>query len=191
MKKYLLTSLLWVFALFGFASAESFTFVGAWWSFDWYYEPWTFTTDWWIISNFNTVWNWYFYIKQDWEYIYQFPCWSEDCSAEGDLVNWVSISAWTYELSTESDEAFTSVSFSISSSFEWWDSSWSLLPWWEWSLSWIITWLNSTITEFIPYLIYLWLWIITVIIWFVAIRWLVNRTQAKIRWSFSSWRRRK
>ena len=74
----------------------------------------------------------------------------------------------------------------------WWDNSWgSLLPWWESDLSWIITWLNSTINEFIPYLVYLGLWIITVIIWFVAIRWLVNRTQAKIRWTFSSWRRRR
>lgn len=70
-----------------------------------------------------------------------------------------------------------------------WAVDWE--TYWESDLSWIITWLNSTITEFIPYLVYLGLWIITVIIWFVAIRWLINRTQAKIRWTFSSWRRRR
>lgn len=55
----------------------------------------------------------------------------------------------------------------------------------------VVTELKSTVTEFIPVLINIWLGIITATIWFVAIRWLLNWTQAKVRGTFSSWRRRR
>lgn len=55
----------------------------------------------------------------------------------------------------------------------------------------VITNLSSTISEFIPVLINIGLGIITATIGFVAIRWLLNWTQAKVRGTFSSWRRRR
>ena len=47
-----------------------------------------------------------------------------------------------------------------SSSSGGWSSSWSILPDWVWNLSWIISSLSTTLNEFIPYLVYVWLWII-------------------------------
>lgn len=55
----------------------------------------------------------------------------------------------------------------------------------------VVTNLSSTIGEFIPVLINIGLGIITATIGFVAIRWLLNWTQAKVRGTFSSWRRRR
>ena len=55
----------------------------------------------------------------------------------------------------------------------------------------VLTWLQSAITEFIPYLVYVGLGIITATIGFVAIKWLMNWTSAKVRGTFSSWRRRR
>lgn len=40
--------------------------------------------------------------------------------------------------------------------------------------------LKSVMMEFIPYVAYIWLWIIVACLWFVAIRWLVNWVRAKI-----------
>ena len=66
-----------------------------------------------------------------------------------------------------------------------------LLAWGTWALAPVLTGLQSAITEFIPYLVYLGLGIITATIGFVAIRWLMNWTQAKVRGTFSGWRRRR
>ncbi len=57
--------------------------------------------------------------------------------------------------------------------------------------AWVVTQLQSTITEFIPVLISVGIGIITATVGFVAIRWLMNWTQAKVRGTFSSWRRRR
>lgn len=60
----------------------------------------------------------------------------------------------------------------------WGSSSWSsLLP--VWSLTPVITNLWTTVSEFIPYIVYIWVWILGAIIWFVAIRWLINRIRSK------------
>lgn len=67
----------------------------------------------------------------------------------------------------------------------------TLLPNGVSDLSWVISWLESTVSEFIPYLVYIGLGIITATIGFVAIRWLMNWTQAKVRGTFSGWRRRR
>lgn len=84
-----------------------------------------------------------------------------------------------------------------SSGWEWswsnpWIDSWSnpwtdiwdsILPWW--SLTPVISNLAITISEFIPYVIYVWFWILGAIIWFVAIRrlinWLRNKTLTPFR----------
>lgn len=66
-----------------------------------------------------------------------------------------------------------------------------MLSGWTDALSWVLAGLTSTVNEFIPYLVYIGLGIITATIGFVAIRWLMNWTQAKVRGTFSSWRRRR
>lgn len=214
MKKYLLTALLWLFGLVSFASAEIITFNYS--ESDWAYNPSYYNNSsevqlslsYWdcvasdpemgascgfsfIDNQNNHIWDIYY---EEWRFYYN-DTWIYNSE---DIV--FTLPAWDYGIESPQGFWYSTITFNVSSvsggdDWTWWDSwNWTwdiLLPWWEWSLSWIITWLNSTITEFIPYLVYLWLWIITVVIWFVAIRWLVNRTQAKIRWSFSSWRRRK
>lgn len=200
MKKYLLTSLLWVFVLFGaFASAEDYSVV---WN-DIEYSPSSFTTEWWVFSYSSyspNVWvDWDYYIFSVDDSNSQHICCDELTPGDSSIkacssfpsCQWYELSAWTYSVYSD-DMTFNSVSFSVGSSSVWWDDSWwSLLPNWESDLSWIISWLSDTINEFIPYLVYLGLWIITALIWFVAIRWLINRTSSKVRWTFSSWRRRR
>ena len=55
----------------------------------------------------------------------------------------------------------------------------------------IITSLSSTLTEFIPYVVYVGLGVLGAVIWFVAIKWLMNWTRAKVLGTFSSWKRRR
>lgn len=55
----------------------------------------------------------------------------------------------------------------------------------------IITSLGDTLTEFIPYVVYVWLGVLGAVIWFVAIKWLMNWTRAKVLWTFSSGKRRR
>lgn len=43
-----------------------------------------------------------------------------------------------------------------------------------------ITWLQGVMSEFIPYVAHVGLWIIVAVLGFVAIRWLVNWVRAKI-----------
>ena len=50
----------------------------------------------------------------------------------------------------------------------------------------VITTLQSTITSFLPLLVQVGIGIITATIAFVAVRWLMNWTQAKVRGTFSS-----
>ena len=205
MKKYLLTALLWVFGLVSFASASSMSFTYDGWDSRSYTPNWfvlvsdsSFSSD--NLSTTDSCDNWCsigFYLDEDYDYSSMSSCYFEIYWDSIDAYDCENITAWTYYISNVGGGEMPPSNFTlisddiISISNDSWDSSWSLLPWWEWSLSWIIAWLDSTITEFIPYLVYLGLWIITVIIWFVAIRWFVNRTQAKIRWTFSSWRRRR
>lgn len=59
------------------------------------------------------------------------------------------------------------------------------------SLEPIMTSLSETLTEFIPYVVYVGLWVLGAVIWFVAIKWLMNWTRAKVLGTFSSGRRRR
>lgn len=88
--------------------------------------------------------------------------------------------SWTWDI----DEPWTG-----------WNTGWSDNPWgWNndsWFVSWILAslwWiilsLSSVISEFIPYVIYIWIWILSAIIWFVAIKWLINWIRRKTYWSF-------
>lgn len=66
-----------------------------------------------------------------------------------------------------------------------------ILSGWTTALEPIITSLTSTITEFIPYVVYVGLGVLGAIIWFVAIKWLMNWTRAKVLGTFSSGKRRR
>lgn len=66
-----------------------------------------------------------------------------------------------------------------------------ILSGWTTALEPIITSLGSTLTEFIPYVVYVWLGVLGAVIWFVAIKWLMNWTRAKVLWTFSSGKRRR
>lgn len=55
----------------------------------------------------------------------------------------------------------------------------------------IITSLTSTITEFIPYVVYVWLGVLGAVVGFVAVKWLMNWTRAKVLGTFSSGKRRR
>lgn len=66
-----------------------------------------------------------------------------------------------------------------------------ILSWWTASLQPIITSLGDTLTEFIPYVVYVGLGVLGAVIGFVAIKWLMNWTRAKVLGTFSSWKRRR
>ena len=191
MKKYLLTALLWVFGLFGFASAVSFVWVmpDDWQSIP-YYTPntITFSDDFSITSdniqyscsdscaisfsdnnNICTIWYW---------------------NNELDLSDCRFSLNWTYQvLPSSSTRPFDSFTVNIPSS--WWDSDSSpLLSGWTTVFSGIISSLGSAVSEFIPYVVYIWIWLLGAIIWFVAIKRLINRVRAKIFGTFNSRRRK-
>lgn len=49
-----------------------------------------------------------------------------------------------------------------------------LLPWWQQALSWVVSNLTNSVNEFIPLIVYIWIWIIFACIWFVSIKRLIN-----------------
>ena len=65
--------------------------------------------------------------------------------------------------------------------WEWWNW-WNIVP--DWSLVAVITWVFSVFWELIPYVVYIWIWILIVTVWFYAIRRLVNWLSDKIHNNF-------
>lgn len=65
--------------------------------------------------------------------------------------------------------------------WDWWNW-WNIVP--DWSLVAVIIWVFSVFTELIPYIIYLWIWILIVTVWFYAIRWLLNWVSNKVNNNF-------
>lgn len=65
--------------------------------------------------------------------------------------------------------------------FRWWSLKYTIyydkMPVSE--LSPVINWLESSINEFIPYVVYVWLWLLSAVIWFFAIKWLLRF----VKWS--------
>lgn len=64
---------------------------------------------------------------------------------------------------------------------DWWNW-WNIVP--DWSLVSVIVWVFSVFSELIPYVVYIWIWILLVTIWFYAIRRLVNWLSDKIHNNF-------
>lgn len=61
-----------------------------------------------------------------------------------------------------------------------------LVSWWIWNFTPVITWVKDTTFQLIPLVVYIWIGVLLVVIWFYAIRWLLNRLNWKINWYFSS-----
>lgn len=55
----------------------------------------------------------------------------------------------------------------------------------------ILTWIQSVMVEFIPYVIYIALGVLLATLGFVAIKWLMNWTSRRVTWVFSSRRKRR
>lgn len=89
----------------------------------------------------------------------------------------------TYDVSSMSSLCFydTYWTFTLSYTYP------PILPWWSnWSLTPAINWLHDTVREIIPYVIYIWIWVLLAILWFYWIRRLVNRIAWKINSVFRS-----
>lgn len=54
------------------------------------------------------------------------------------------------------------------------------------SISPVIDWISDVTTEFIPYVVYIWIWTLLVTLWFIAVKWLVNWLVRKITVIFKS-----
>lgn len=198
MKKYLFTALLWVFALFGaFASADSV---------DWFNSSSSICSE----SFSNSEWEGYYsdcgvvnmdsyyacinvsenFIPLQWFYS-NWTAWVIDSSnyCFSSSLEWGDKS---FTFDSDSEVSWTiyisSSPITYNSSSDSWN--WGLVENWTWTFSWIITSLWTTISEFIPYVVYLWVWILGALIWFVAVKRLMNRIRRKVLWTFSNWRRR-
>lgn len=68
---------------------------------------------------------------------------------------------------------------------------WTILSGWTAQLEPVLTWIQSVMAEFIPYLIYISLGVLIATLGFVAIKWLMNWTSRRVTWTFSSKRRRR
>ena len=85
---------------------------------------------------------------------------------------------------TPEDEELVDFWMCYSEYLPWWNEWWN--EWWNWVSDWLISQFQGVllsfwlvISEFIPYVVYIWLWILSVIIWFFAIKWLINRLKNK------------
>lgn len=114
---------------------------------------------------------------------------NEECTFDEERWQRICILEWntniTYTSNNDNNTAFEYFELRIAMQDEQYRITWIIeLEWWEWwdnswndliSSAWvIINWLENTVNEVIPYVVYIWLWILGLIIWFVAIRWLIN-----------------
>lgn len=194
MKKYLLTALLWVFGLVGFTNATEYTFTCWWWTC----EPSSFTPT----TTFSYSSDLIDYTCSNTKC--EIEIYSSDSSYYCDFLknsNWFSLtsdvdlcvfdSSLTYSVAYDMNPfaSFTITEPTPSSGL--WDSDSSpLLSGWTTVFSGIISSLGSAVSEFIPYVAYIWIWLLGAIIWFVAIKRLINRIRAKIFGTFNSRRRK-
>ena len=95
-----------------------------------------------------------------------YNCWGSN----GSSFWWVTLSPWEYILSCDWITDCSSSATLIWHSFVSSKSVFSSVIWNLW----------LTISEFIPYVVYIWLWVLGVLIWFVAIKWFINWIRRKI-----------
>ena len=130
------------------------------------------------VCTINYNWDEWCQIMYDWDYLDNDECmwymWEEQSGV--------------YTLGDDCD--FDSISVTVSSSqSSWWWGAWDNWNTWDSSplmssLSSVIGWLVSTVWELIPYVIYIWLWILVAVLWFIAIKRLLNWISRKIFGNF-------
>lgn len=203
MSKFKLLLLGWLFTLFwivNFSSAESYTFTYDWWV---WYTPETFTTN--IPLNELQVdyqcggsYCYFDIMANDWSYSdFCFIIYDDwvlsTCNYEW---TWTFLIWWLSRESEVNNWNFSTITLSDWQSSWGWDSwgwdSWggALIIEWTWAFAPVIWGLTNSIWEFIPYVAYLWLWILWVVIWFFAIKWLIKFVYWNT-YSFFSSRRKK
>ena len=210
MKKYFLTALLGAFACIGFASADTV------WNFTSdstiYKENFSDSSPYWnmwnIGPNINNLDYYACVVSSDFPYYLSY--------AEGTPV-YVDTSYYCYNnaldywdsdfwfttdwvMNWETDKSvswFVYYSLSpISYSSSGWSSGWSsssstplLNSTWQAYLWNVLSWIQSVVSEFVPYMIYIALWILVVTLWFIAVKWLMNYAWNKVTSIFKSKRR--
>ena len=103
----------------------------------------------------------------------------------------LNVSNWQYEYLLRTKQC----PFSVEGDIQWFRVNWlnnhpvvytyvSSTP--STQLSPVISWLSDSISEFIPYVVYVGLWVLGAVIWFVSIKWLINRVRRQSFWVFSS-----
>lgn len=104
---------------------------------------------------------------------------------------WLDIPSWTYSVLTDWDIAFSSFTLYDVPIDLWWNEWWN--EWWnDFILGWYsaltpaIDSLKGTVYQIIPFVVYISIWLLLSIIWFYAIRWLVNWLWIKINSVFKS-----
>lgn len=70
-------------------------------------------------------------------------------------------------------------------------SVWTILSGWTSNLEPVLTWIQSVMSEFIPYVIYIALGVLLATLGFIAIKWLMNWTSRRVTGVFSSRRKRR
>ena len=173
--KKILFSLLSCFILFGFSSAwlteiKSYNF-----SYDWsWFNPSSFNTNWIPLSDFDFTTS-----SSNSSCVILFNSYSKRCriyfsnwGVYSNQCDWVP--AWTYSVQYNQWDC---TNFRFSASIRE-----SIVP--VSSLSPVITWLSNSLSEFIPYIVYIWLAILGATIWFVWIKWLIRWVRVKILWIF-------
>lgn len=60
----------------------------------------------------------------------------------------------------------------------------NVIPYWVSVFTWILTSIVSVVSEIIPYIIYIWLWVLVAVLWFIAIKRLLNWIRRKVFGNF-------
>lgn len=182
MKKFLLVWLISLFWFIGFSNA---------WTVDETYPAWNLPSSFWnsVFSNDVVV------CKSTW-----WANWNRWCLVYYDVyrsnwtkcINWrdVSISPYDYynikEILVNSiwSSCWSNYTVKILSSSDWLICSTETSKMPVSALSPVVTWITDTLWEFIPYVIYIWLWVLVFSLWFIAVRRLMLRIYNKIRFIF-------
>lgn len=172
MKKYLLSLFVVPFLFIGFSDAKSYTFTSDWsWGA---YTPSSVNID--VAINSLQV--------------KEFVCDCSKCS-----IAWGTVPGRTnYSCSNGAGTvrcSWSGPSWTLYLKNWFWETSgycdfkkfvltdWQFDIYWDWFDK-VLNWLTSTVNEYWPYLIYIWLGVLGVVFWFFAIKRLMNRVRAKI-----------
>lgn len=196
MQKLKLLLLWWIFTLvwiFNFSSAESYNWLNYKCSLqednsgfllctDDYLYFWE-TVSWFVLditSDPDYLFDISIAVLPDWPHLLNksdFPI-NVECNKGG--CDWLNI--WNYPLGNA-----WIVDVSVTLPWKWWQiwEWWTILNWFS-DLTPAIDWLKVTIALLIPYVVYIWIWVLLAVLWFYAIRWLVNWMSNKINSYFKS-----